>query len=55
MLFANGRAVGAVEAKKEGSTLTGFEGQTKKYSEGIPDGLPVPIRPLPFLYQSTGT
>jgi type I restriction enzyme R subunit len=55
MLFANGRAVGAVEAKKEGSTLTGFEGQTKKYGEGIPDGLPAPIRPLPFLYQSTGT
>lgn len=54
MLFADGRALGAVEAKKEGSTLTGFEGQTKKYSEGIPDGLPAPIRPLPFLYQSTG-
>lgn len=55
MLFANGRAVGAVEAKKEGSTLTGFEGQTRKYREGIPDGLPAPIRPLPFLYQSTAT
>ena len=54
LLFAKGQAVGAVEAKKEGSTLTGFEGQTKKYSEGIPDGLPAPIRPLPFLYQSTG-
>ncbi|HEV2462251.1 MAG TPA: hypothetical protein VGT04_00470 [Acidobacteriaceae bacterium] len=28
MLIADGRALGAVEAKKEGSTLTGFEGQT---------------------------
>jgi type I restriction enzyme R subunit len=54
MLFANGRAVGAVEAKKEGSTLIGFEGQTRKYGEGIPDGLPAPVRPLPFLYQSAG-
>lgn len=54
LLFVNGQAVGAIEAKKEGSTLIGFEKQTKKYSEGIPDGLPAPIRPLPFCYESTG-
>ena len=54
LLFANGQAVGVVEAKKEGSTLTGFEPQTQKYSEGIPEALPAPRRPLPFLYQSTG-
>jgi type I restriction enzyme R subunit len=55
LLFADGQAVGAIEAKKEGSTLTGFETQTKKYSEGLPQALPAPIRPLPFCYQSTGT
>ena len=54
LLFANGQAVGVVEAKKEGSTLIGFEPQTQKYSEGIPAALPAPRRPLPFLYQSTG-
>jgi type I restriction enzyme R subunit len=54
LLFVNGKAVGAIEAKKEGSTLTGFERQTQKYSEGVPDALPAPIRPLPFCYESTG-
>src|SRR5580704_6087740 len=54
LLYADGRAVGVVEAKKEGSTLTGFETQTTKYSEGLPESLPAPRRPLPFLYQSTG-
>jgi type I restriction enzyme R subunit len=54
LLYVDGRAVGVVEAKKEGSTLTGFEIQTAKYSEGLPDSLPAPRRPLPFCYQSTG-
>jgi len=54
LLYVDGQALGVVEAKKEGSTLTGFEGQTSKYSEGPPDSLPAPRRPLPFGYQSTG-
>jgi type I restriction enzyme R subunit len=54
LLYVDGQALGVVEAKKEGSTLTGFEGQTAKYSEGLPDTLPAPKRPLPFGYQSTG-
>ena len=54
LLYADSQAIGVVEAKKEGSTLTGFEIQTAKYSEGLPDGLPAPRRPLPFCYQSTG-
>ena len=54
LLFVNGQAAGVIEAKKEGSTLIGFEIQTQKYSEGIPEALPAPRRPLPFLYQSTG-
>lgn len=54
LLYVDGQAVGVVEAKKEGSTLTGFEIQTTKYSEGLPDSLPAPRRPLPFCYQSTG-
>jgi type I restriction enzyme, R subunit len=54
LLFVDGAAAGVVEAKKEGETLTGVEIQTTKYSEGVPDGVPTPRRPLPFLYQSTG-
>jgi type I restriction enzyme R subunit len=54
LLYVDGQALGVIEAKKEGSTLTGFEIQTAKYSEGLPDALPAPRRPLPFCYQSTG-
>ncbi|MGB6130656.1 MAG: DEAD/DEAH box helicase family protein [Acidobacteriaceae bacterium] len=54
LLFVTGQAAGAIEAKKEGSTLIGFEKQTQKYSEGIPEAIPAPIRPLPFCYESTG-
>jgi type I restriction enzyme, R subunit len=54
LLYVDSQAIGVVEAKKEGSTLTGFEIQTAKYSEGLPDSLPAPRRPLPFCYQSTG-
>jgi hypothetical protein len=45
---------GVIEAKKEGSTLIGYEIQTTKYSQGMPETLPAPRRPLPFCYQSTG-
>ncbi|MGA3211577.1 MAG: DEAD/DEAH box helicase family protein [Terriglobales bacterium] len=54
LLFVDGMAAGVVEAKREGTTLTGVEIQTAKYSEGLPPELPCPRRPLPFLYQSTG-
>ena len=54
LLFVDGAPIGVVEAKKEGDTLTGVELQTTKYSEGIPDNLTAPRRPLPFQYQSTG-
>src|ERR1700674_5152358 len=52
LLYVDSQAVGVVEAKKEGSTLTGFEIQTAKYSVGLPDSLPAPWRPLPFCHQS---
>jgi len=54
LLFVDSAPVGVIEAKREGVTLTGVELQTTKYSEGIPDNLPAPRRPLPFQYQSTG-
>lgn len=54
LLFVDRRAVGAVEAKAEGITLSGVEVQSAKYSAGLPNGLPAPRKPLPFLYESTG-
>jgi type I restriction enzyme R subunit len=54
LLFVDGRAAGAIEAKPAGQTLTGVEWQSKKYVEGLPDDIPVSVVPLPFAYQSTG-
>jgi type I restriction enzyme R subunit len=54
LLFVDSAPIGVIEAKKAGDTLTGVELQTTKYSEGIPNSLTTPRRPLPFQYQSTG-
>lgn len=54
LLYVDRKAVGVVEAKKVGETLTGVELQTAKYSEGMPENLPKAHEPLPFLYESTG-
>ena len=54
LLYVNQKAAGVVEAKPEGSTLTGVEVQSEKYSTGLPDNLPAHHNPLPFLYESTG-
>ena len=54
LLFVHRKAIGAVEAKPEGATLSGVELQSGKYSVGLPELLPAWIRPLPFLYESTG-
>jgi type I restriction enzyme R subunit len=53
LLLADRKAIGAIEAKPEGTTLTGVEHQSGKYSEGVPDVPPSWRRPLPFLYEST--
>ena len=54
LLYLDGRAAGAIEAKRAGSTLTGVEFQSNKYTEGLPGELPAWTRPLPFAYESTG-
>ncbi len=54
LLFVNRKAVGVVEAKAEGTTLSGIIHQSLKYSGGLPDRLPAWARPLPFYYESTG-
>jgi type I restriction enzyme, R subunit len=53
LLYLDRKAIGAVEAKAEG-TLTGVEAQSAKYAAGLPDNLPAHTRPLPFLFESNG-
>ena len=54
LLYIHGKAAGVIEAKKVGTTLTGVEIQSAKYTQGLPDDLPAWERPLPFAYESTG-
>ena len=53
-LFVDGRAIGTIEAKPIGITLTSAEAQSAKYVAGLPTGLPAWKIPLPFCYESTG-
>lgn len=39
LLFLDRRALGVIEAKKAGTTLTGVEWQSKKYTTGLPSGV----------------
>ena len=54
MLYADSKAIGVIEAKPKGHTLTGVETQSGKYLEGLPDLFPNHRLPLPFAYESTG-
>ena len=54
LLFVDRRAVGVIEAKPEGVTLSGVSEQTEKYLTGVPALLPSYQKPLPFGYESTG-
>ncbi|QDU66327.1 type I restriction-modification enzyme R subunit C-terminal domain-containing protein [Engelhardtia mirabilis] len=54
LLIVDRQAVGVLEAKKVGHALSGVETQAERYSAGLPDDLTAPVRPLPFLYLSTG-
>ncbi len=57
VLFINRQAVGVIEAKKRGTTLSGVEWQTVKYQRNIPEELPayrIDGR-LPYGYESTGS
>jgi len=54
LLFIDGKAVGVVEAKPEGTTLGGVSVQTLKYTTGLPGFVRMWRDPLPFCYESTG-
>ena len=54
LLFVDRKAIGAIEAKPEGTTLGGVAAQTEKYLTGILRNLQYYQNPLPFGYESTG-
>ena len=54
LLFVDRRAVGVIEAKPEGTTLSSVSEQTEKYLTGVPALLPSYQKPLPFGYETTG-
>lgn len=54
LLFVDKKAVGVIEAKAEGVTLSGVAEQAGQYSIGLPANIPHVTLPLPFLYESTG-
>ncbi len=53
ILFVNRKAVGVIEAKAVGKTLSGVEFQSAGYMKVFPDKIPH-YSPLPFAYESTG-
>lgn len=54
LLFINKKAVGVVEAKSKGTTLSGVSEQTNKYLVDPPETIAYVQNPLPFAYESTG-
>jgi type I restriction enzyme R subunit len=55
LLFVDRKAVGVLEAKPEGTTLSGVAEQSEKYITAIPENLPHIKEPPRFAYESTGT
>ncbi len=54
LLFVDRQAVGTIEAKPKGTTLTEVEIQSSKYPTGLPGQVQSGFDRLPFAYQSTG-
>lgn len=54
LLVVNRQAVGVIEAKSAGTTLTGVEEQTQRYSASNLAHIERWCNPLPFKYESTG-
>jgi type I restriction enzyme R subunit len=55
LLFIDRKVVGVVEAKPEGTTLSGVAEQSTDYLRSIPKEVPHIVDPLPFAYESTGS
>lgn len=55
LLFIDRKAIGAIEAKPKGTTLSGVAEQTQKYLTSSNKNIKVWQDPLPFGYESTGS
>jgi type I restriction enzyme R subunit len=53
-LFVDRKAIGVIEAKAVGTTLSGVAEQSEKYIRSFPDNVIHFTLPLPFAYESTG-
>jgi type I restriction enzyme R subunit len=53
-LFLDRKLVGVVEAKPEGTPLSGVAEQSAGYLSSVPPNVPYAQLPLPFSYESTG-
>jgi type I restriction enzyme R subunit len=53
-LFTDRKAIGVIEAKAVGTTLSGVAEQSEKYIRSFPDNVIHFTLPLPFAYESTG-
>ena len=55
LLLVDRKALGVIEAKKEGTTLSVVAEQSTRYASSLPEFLAAGLTgPLPFLYESTG-
>jgi type I restriction enzyme R subunit len=54
LLFVDRKPIGVVEAKPQGTTLSGVAEQTIKYITSIPESLPNVTIPPRFAYETTG-
>jgi type I restriction enzyme R subunit len=54
LLIVDRKALGVIEAKPVGVTLSGVESQSAKYKDALKPPLKAWRDPLPFLYESTG-
>lgn len=55
LLLVDRKAIGVIEAKKEGATLSTVAEQSARYAHSVPELLASDqTGPLPFLYESTG-
>ena len=59
LLYVDQRAVGAIEAKPEGTTLSGVEWQSAMYAEGLPPEIRLKALTtdgrLPFVFEASGS
>jgi len=53
-LFVDRKAIGVIEAKSAGTTLSGVAEQSERYIRSFPDNVIHFTLPLPFAYESTG-